>query len=63
MTRKLTLKKEDLNELTLAELGAVAGAASALGVCQAASVVVEECDGYTTPLAYCLTLAGSRCIY
>ena len=53
MTRKLTLKKESLTELSEAELGSVAG-----------GELSGEClPDQTMPLAYCLTLAGSRCIY
>ena len=57
MKRKLTLKKESLVELSAAELTSVAG-----GEAPYASLVVADC-GITQPPAYCLTLAGSRCIY
>lgn len=50
--RTLSLKRETLNELSAEQLAAVVGAAP------------EDVEVLpTTPVAECLTLKGSRCIY
>ena len=60
MTRRtLSLKRETLAELTEGELSSVAGGATL--VCPGDLSIKDGCP--TQELAYCLTFAGSRCIY
>lgn len=55
--RKLTLNRESLTELSNDDLSAVVGA-------EAPDLPdLPTLDGGVNGLAYCITLAGSRCIY
>ena len=57
--RTLSLKREPLTELSGDDLAAVVG-----GEPPVSPSLDPGCDdGFTTPPAYCLTFAGSRCIY
>jgi len=61
--RRLTLKRESLTELTTDQLGAVVGGVT--GDCEPREVtsLIVQCGRESSPVAYCLTLAGPRCIF
>ncbi len=61
--RRLSLKRETLAELTTGDLAAVVGASGDCTTINEKTSLVGDCDYETSPLAYCLTFAGPRCIF